>query len=251
MLEICSYAVFNRKERVMINFKRINKTMLYKLVKEFAGISDLPKMKDCEFDFYPRTVGKRGRSRNCYLLFYQDGVPCYINYFCYETYVHFFVTKFAERDEYIEIALDMDWLTENGYIEFDEVEKAKLQNEPESIEIMQSESELESSPTDEPTAETGIFVLDMPKTCADCAYSHGYFCSANIDIHSLAMHPARNMIPFSLFDTGRPDWCPVRVVPDNQDICSNSLSNVELSYRLGWNTCRDAVIYGLTPIRNG
>lgn len=232
----------------MINFKRINKTMLYKLVKEFAGISDLPKMKDCEFDFYPRTVGKRGRSRNCYLLFYQNGFPFYINYFCYETYVHFFVTKFAERDEYIEIALDMDWLTENGYIEFDEVEKAKLQNEPESIEIMQPESELESSPTDEPAAETGILVLDMPKNCLCCVYAQNSYCSAKTDILSLTMYTPRKKIPI---DEARPDWCPIRAVPDNQDICSNSLSNVELSYRLGWNTCRDAVIYGLTPIRNG
>ena len=252
----------------MINFKRINKTMLYKLVKEFAGISDLPKMKDFEFDFYSRTDGKRGRSRNCYLVSYQNGYPDFVvNYFCYETSVHFFIMKSNERTD---ISLDMDWLTENGYIELDEAGKAKLQNEPakaiqpepkhteptpnEPTEPIQPETEhTEPMPNDTPAAEpeTGVLVLDMPKTCAGCVYSQGYFCSANIDIHSLAVHPTRTIIPPVLFDIGRPDWCPIRAVPNTQDICSNPLSNTELSYRLGWNTCRDAILYGTVPIRNG
>lgn len=44
----------------MYKFKKINKTKMYQLVKEFAGIRDLPPIRQCQFGYY-------SRSNTCYL----------------------------------------------------------------------------------------------------------------------------------------------------------------------------------------
>lgn len=97
----------------------------------------------------------------------------------------------------------------------------------------------------------GALIIPIPASCAECKYAHGYilhFCSEKAEDDPIADESGKIIPVYHMKGKGRPDWCPIRAVPDDLNLCGEqgqALPSPELSYRLGWNTCKDAIVYGV------
>lgn len=91
-----------------------------------------------------------------------------------------------------------------------------------------------------------ILVIDMPKTCEECPICQGvaldgdYVCSIKDEYGE-----ERG------FDDGeyeKPDWCPLKTVPEKQEVCGRYNSEYFAkggkvpSWKIGWNDCIDEIL---------
>ena len=86
----------------------------------------------------------------------------------------------------------------------------------------------------------GIIVVDMPKSCDRCQFSHNriginHYCYINesIENNDAFSHPISTGQYYS-----KPDWCPIRPLPEracHEDYCDNG------RYDKGWNDCLNEV----------
>lgn len=106
----------------MYRFKRISKTKMYQLVREFAGIRNLLPMRQCQFGYYSRTD-------TCYLCFKEgpDSFKAIYEHWGSSVYLTVFQKPgpdplSAERNE--DIPLNLHWLHEHGFLDKDPVKPA-------------------------------------------------------------------------------------------------------------------------------
>lgn len=82
-----------------------------------------------------------------------------------------------------------------------------------------------------------ILIMDMPEDCNDCYAMYvslsERFCRATEENLSAKAE--------------RPDWCPLRELPERMEICGTynaeyyAKGGLMPSYKLGWNKCLDAI----------
>ena len=86
-----------------------------------------------------------------------------------------------------------------------------------------------------------ILVIDMPECCADCPCS--FFERDNPKLNlicGIEQEDANNV--------GRPDWCPLKSIPEKKETCSTieCYSNGEWTegMKAGYNACIDEILKG-------
>ena len=108
----------------MYKFKKINKTKMYQLVKEFAGIRDLPPIRQCQFGYY-------SRSNTCYLCVKEGlgsfkvvydhwGDDVYLLVSQEETYLPDFDVVHPERKDEV-VHLNAHWIYDHGFLDKDSI----------------------------------------------------------------------------------------------------------------------------------
>lgn len=72
----------------------------------------------------------------------------------------------------------------------------------------------------------GYILVDVPKSCRDCEF-FGFVCRIT------------NEKCKYYNEDGRPDWCPIRELPEKMEVCGRYPQPGEPvpSYRIGWNKC--------------
>lgn len=81
-----------------------------------------------------------------------------------------------------------------------------------------------------------VLVMNMPESCFGCNFM---YCDEESDTETCqAMETARDI---DLIED-RPDWCPLRELPEKMPDLEHGYENVEKSIiRTGWNACLDAI----------
>lgn len=80
-----------------------------------------------------------------------------------------------------------------------------------------------------------VLVMDMPFRCFDCPFSeNGNYC---IVIKQNILYKKINSA------TGKLTMCPLKELPDHMEICGRYPQHDKIppSYKVGWNTCLDAI----------
>lgn len=82
-----------------------------------------------------------------------------------------------------------------------------------------------------------ILVMNMPESCFGCNFM---YCDEESDTETCqAMETARDI---DLIED-RPDWCPLRELPEKIPDLEHGYENVEKSIiRIGWNACLDMIL---------
>lgn len=79
-----------------------------------------------------------------------------------------------------------------------------------------------------------VLVIDTPKYCALCILRSGVhhpFCRVN----------NRDIADLSI----RPDWCPLRPLPEKMTIPRGARNTDDLEYAAGYNTCINEITGGM------
>lgn len=82
-----------------------------------------------------------------------------------------------------------------------------------------------------------VLVMNMPESCFGCNFM---YCDEESDTETCqAMETARDI---DLIED-RPDWCPLRELPEKIPDPEHGYENVEKSIiRIGWNACLDMIL---------
>ena len=83
-----------------------------------------------------------------------------------------------------------------------------------------------------------MLIFDIPKNCAECdlciSQDNEYYCIPDKNNHYL------NASVLSHNATERPDWCPLRTVPQEHEY--GGFDDKECGYEEGWNACLDEIL---------
>lgn len=91
--------------------------------------------------------------------------------------------------------------------------------------------------------DKAVLIMDMPESCFGCNFM---YCDEESDTETCqAMETARDI---DLIED-RPDWCPLRELPEKKDThttleCHTNGSWTE-GMKAGWNACLDAIEGGV------
>lgn len=83
-----------------------------------------------------------------------------------------------------------------------------------------------------------VLVMDMPESCGKCNFNdigaNGALTCICIDVYTELEDD---------MDTCRPDWCPLRELPEKMEVCGHypQPDGVVPSYKIGWNACLEAI----------
>lgn len=87
-----------------------------------------------------------------------------------------------------------------------------------------------------------VLVMDMPESCKKCVFCRG------LNACKLKKYLAGDRIctiytvDKQIMEGGKPDWCPLRELPEKIPDLEHGYENVEKSIiRTGWNACLDAI----------
>lgn len=87
-----------------------------------------------------------------------------------------------------------------------------------------------------------VLVMDMPESCKKCMFCRG------LNACKLKKYLAGDRIctiytvDKQIMEGGKPDWCPLRELPEKMPDLEHGYENVEKSIiRTGWNACLDAI----------
>lgn len=81
-----------------------------------------------------------------------------------------------------------------------------------------------------------VLVMDMPESCFGCNFCH-INCSDGED-SCQALEVAR---PVDSETYEKPDWCPLRELPEYKRTVGKESENDKLLMNMGWNACLDAI----------
>ena len=82
-----------------------------------------------------------------------------------------------------------------------------------------------------------VLVMDMPESCFGCNF---LYCNADAGIDSCQAMEVSRIVDSETYE--RPDWCPLRELPEKIPDLEHGYENVEKSIiRTGWNACLDAI----------
>lgn len=87
-----------------------------------------------------------------------------------------------------------------------------------------------------------VLVMDMPESCKKCVFCRG------LNACKLKKYLVGDRIctiytvDKQIMEGGKPDWCPLRELPEKIPDLEHGYENVEKSIiRTGWNACLDAI----------
>jgi hypothetical protein len=79
-----------------------------------------------------------------------------------------------------------------------------------------------------------VLIMDMPESCPDCRF----FESDWRECYAISKRYNRDIMT----EEAKPDWCPLRELPEKMPDLEHGYENVEKSItRTGWNACLDAL----------
>lgn len=83
-----------------------------------------------------------------------------------------------------------------------------------------------------------VLVMDMPETCKDCSCKYpSYKDDALYDCAITGKE-----IPINGGNYGeKPDWCPLRELPEYKRTVGKESENDKLLMNMGWNACLDEI----------
>lgn len=87
-----------------------------------------------------------------------------------------------------------------------------------------------------------VLVMDMPECCGECCFKD-FRASGRLT----CICTDKYMELEEDMDKRRPDWCPLRELPERMEICGTynaeyyAKGGLMPSYKLGWNKCLDAI----------
>ena len=87
-----------------------------------------------------------------------------------------------------------------------------------------------------------VLVMDMPECCGECCFKD-FRASGRLT----CICTDKYMELEEDMDKRRPDWCPLRELPERMEICGTynaeyyAKCGLMPSYKLGWNKCLDAI----------
>ena len=79
-----------------------------------------------------------------------------------------------------------------------------------------------------------VLVMDMPECCADCACSYFERSSKELNLICGATGEDANNV-------GKPDWCPLRELPEYKRTVGTESENDKLLMNMGWNACLEEI----------
>ena len=87
-----------------------------------------------------------------------------------------------------------------------------------------------------------VLVMDMPESCKKCVFCRGLnACKLNkylVGDRICTIYTVDKQI----MEGGKPDWCPLRELPEKIPDLEHGYENVEKSIiRTGWNACLDTI----------
>lgn len=83
-----------------------------------------------------------------------------------------------------------------------------------------------------------VLVIDMPESCFGCNFCH-INCSDGEEDSCQALEVAR-LVDSDTYE--KPDWCPLRELPEKMPDLEHGYENVEKSIiRIGWNACLEKI----------
>lgn len=90
-----------------------------------------------------------------------------------------------------------------------------------------------------------ILVIDTPECCCQCRFSgaDGDYCCLKEDMVSDS-----NMISEEEYLNKKPDWCPLRDLPEKKKVryfCLGQNDYSQQGYQQGWNACIDEILEGV------
>jgi len=86
-----------------------------------------------------------------------------------------------------------------------------------------------------------ILVMDMPESCRKCDFVNMEMCCCGLFLHLTA-----SIESVEKYGICRPDWCPLREVPQKMQVCGKypQADGITPSYKIGWNDCIDEILKG-------
>ena len=82
-----------------------------------------------------------------------------------------------------------------------------------------------------------VLVMDLPERCADCPLR-----SSKKTSYVCCYLTLKNISSTDYYDK-KPDWCPLRELPEKIPNLEHGYENVEKSIiRIGWNACLDMIL---------
>lgn len=87
-----------------------------------------------------------------------------------------------------------------------------------------------------------VLIMDMPECCRECCFKD-FRASGRLT----CICTDKYMELEEDMDKRRPDWCPLRELPERMEICGTynaeyyAKGGLMPSYKLGWNKCLDAI----------
>lgn len=83
-----------------------------------------------------------------------------------------------------------------------------------------------------------VLVMDMPENCENCACK--YFSYEDDALYDCAI--TGKTIPINGGRYGeKPDWCPLRELPEYKRTVGTESENDKLLMNIGWNACLDEI----------
>ena len=82
-----------------------------------------------------------------------------------------------------------------------------------------------------------VLLMDVPETCLDCN-----LCVLDTDGSISCYYNKREICSNVGDNTSRPNWCPLRPLPDRKEITETYKWEDRLpSFKCGWNWCLDEI----------
>ena len=86
-----------------------------------------------------------------------------------------------------------------------------------------------------------ILVIDTPERCCQCIFSgsDGDYCCLKENMVSDS-----NMISEEEYLNKKPDWCPLKDVPEKKSVPNGFMIGEMYGEDIGWNNCIDEILKG-------
>lgn len=83
-----------------------------------------------------------------------------------------------------------------------------------------------------------ILVMDMPESCFGCNF---LYCDGDTNLDSCQAREKARPVDSATYE--KPDWCPLRELPEKIPDLEHGYENVDKSIiRIGWNACLDTIL---------
>ena len=88
-----------------------------------------------------------------------------------------------------------------------------------------------------------VLVMDMPNSCMGCNF---LYCDVESNVDSCQAREISK--PINLEKEDKPDWCPLRPMPDKNEILHTNQYQFGVlgrGFSEGWNACIDKILGGV------
>lgn len=92
----------------------------------------------------------------------------------------------------------------------------------------------------------GIIVVDVPECCDYCPVGRIFGFAGGVEC---LVAPEGHCVSGYGFQIEKPDWCPIRPIPEKKPLTGNTSNEVKTGeelVRAGWNACIDEILKGVS-----